>query len=70
MKYYTIFLGDELWENEIDDMNSTKIWSHGGMLWTDRKKAEACMENLKHPAYNFEKEEGKKFGIVELCVNG
>jgi len=63
-KYYTIFLGDKLWENVIDDMNTTEDWSIGGMLWTDKKKAVACMKNLKQ--YDFETREGKKFRVVEF----
>ena len=65
MIYYTIYLGDEIWENCIDDMNQGEIWDMGGMVWTDKKKAEACIENLKNPVYGFE-EEGKKFSVREL----
>lgn len=63
---YTIFLGDQLWENVIDDMNTTEDWSIGGMVWTDRKKAIACIRNLKK--YDFETEQ-KKFHVVQILVN-
>jgi len=63
--FYTIFLGDELWKNVIDDMNSTEIWAEGGMLWGDEKKAIACMERLKR--YDFETE-NKKFRVVKMKV--
>ena len=67
MRFYTIFLGDKLWQNCIDDMNSGDIWSTGGMLWHSKKKATECIKNLNHPAYAFETED-KKFKIVELLV--
>lgn len=62
---YTIFLGDDLWQNVIDDMNTTEIWSYGGMLWLDKRKAIACMKNLK--AYDFETPK-KKFKIVQIIA--
>lgn len=65
MIYYTIYLGKEVWENCIDDMNQSDIWGMGGMIWTDKKKAEACIKNLQHPAYGFE-DENNKFSVREL----
>lgn len=62
-KYYTIFLGENLWINVIDDMNTTEIWAEGGMLWTSKKKAEKCIKNLK--TYDFETNE-KRFNVREL----
>ncbi len=47
MEFYTIFIDNELYTNVIDDMNSTRSWAEGGLLWADRKKAEACAKNLK-----------------------
>lgn len=67
-KYYTLFLGDEPWENIIDDMCSGDIWAYGGMFWREKEKAEACMERLKKPVYGFE-EEGKKFSVVEFFIS-
>lgn len=67
MKYYTIFLGKKLWTNVIDDMNSREDWSIGGMLWRDKKHAIACMNNLKHPAYEHETKT-KKFKIVMVLI--
>lgn len=64
-KYYTILLGNDIWENCIDDMNSGAIWAMGGMLWKSYKKALACMKSLKNPAYGFETED-KKFSIKQL----
>jgi len=64
-KYYTILLGNKIWQNIIDDLNSTKIWAIGGMIWTDEKKAIACMNNLLNPIYGFETK-NKKFSIKEL----
>lgn len=46
-KYYTICLGKDIWENLIDDINTTEIWAKGGMIWKSKKKAVACMNNLK-----------------------
>lgn len=63
MKYYTIFLGKKLWENCIDDMNTTEIWAMGGMVWRSKKKAIACIQNLKK--YDFETNK-KKFNLVEF----
>lgn len=54
-----------MWENVIDDMNTTKIWAIGGMVWNSKKKAQACINNLKHPAYGFESG-NRRFSIVEL----
>ncbi len=65
MKYYTIFLGKKLWRNVIDDMNSSKDFSWGGLLWTSKKLAENCIKNLQHPAYGFETK-NKKFSVIEL----
>lgn len=65
MKYYTIYLGNKLWTNVIDDMNTTASWAIGGMIWTSKKKAEDCMRKLKAPAYEFETKD-KKFKIVVL----
>ena len=65
MKYYTIFLGDELWTDCIDDMNSMEDFATGGMLWTDEELATACMNNLR--SYDFE-QKGEKFKIVELQI--
>ena len=65
-RYYTIFIGDKIWQNCIDDMNTTEIWSTGGMIWNSKKKAVACMKNLKR--YDFEDIEGGKFTIRELFI--
>lgn len=62
-KYYTIFLGVNMWENIIDDMNTTEVWAKGGMLWKNKKKALACMKNLQK--YDFETK-SKRFSIIEL----
>ena len=64
-RLYTIYLGDKLWENCIDDMNTTEIWAVGGMLWESKEKALACIKNLKHPAYDLENKD-TKFSVVEL----
>ena len=64
-KYYTILLGKDIWENCIDDMNSTSIWAMGGMLWKSQKKALACMKNIKHSAYDIETKY-KKFSIKQM----
>jgi len=63
--YYTIYLGNDIWQDVIDDMNTTEIWARGGMIWESKKKAEACMKNLKGPAYYFETPK-RKFKIVKL----
>ncbi len=65
--YYTIFLGDELWEDCIDDMNQCADWSMGGMLYKDIKKVENLLEHLKMPVYGFE-EDGKTFSIKKLTI--
>ena len=62
-EYYTIFLGEELWEDNIDDMNTSSIWAMGGMLWSSKEKALACIENLKE--YDFETKT-KKFSVKVL----
>ena len=64
MEAYTIFLGEELWENVIDDMHSTADWAVGGMLWLDRKKAECCVKHLR--LYPHEREQSKKFRVVKV----
>lgn len=64
-KYYTIYLGNKIWENVVDDMNSTEIWAEGGMVWKTKKKALACVSNLKK--YGFETEK-KKFSIRKLIA--
>jgi len=64
-KYYTIFLGKRLWVDCIDDMNSGEIWAMGGIIWDDRKKAEACMKNLKEDIYGFETKY-IKFKIIKI----
>lgn len=64
-KFYTIFLGDSLWEDIVDDMRTTEIWGMGGKVWTSKKKAEACIKDLRHPVYALEND-GKKFKVVEL----
>lgn len=71
VKGYTILLGGNLWENVIDDMNSTAIWAMGGMLWPTRDKAVACMKHLKNPAYDFESRYKAKFSVakVEITLN-
>lgn len=66
-KYFSIFLGDSLWENVIDDMNTTESWAVGGMLWTSKSKALSCMKNLKNPVYGFESKKNK-FKIKELKI--
>jgi len=60
---YTIFLGKKLWTNVIDDMNTTQSWGIGGMVWCSKKKALACMKNLKK--YDLETS-NMKFKIVKL----
>lgn len=65
MTYYTIYLGDVLWENVVDDMNSSDIWGTGGMVWREKKKALACIKHLRNPAFGFE-EKGKRFHVVIL----
>lgn len=62
-RYYTILLGKTLWENVIDDMDTTEIWAEGGMVWTSQKKALACVKNLKK--YDFETAT-RKFSVKEL----
>jgi len=62
-KYYTIFLGNDIWQDVIDDMNTTEIWAIGGMIWESKRKAVACMENLK--LYDFETQT-KKFSVQPL----
>ena len=66
MKYYTIFLGNKLWTNCIDDMNTTESWAMGGMLWTNKRKALACIKHLKE--YDFETDKNlftiKEFKVV------
>jgi len=65
MRLYTIYFSNKPWENVIDDMNTTEIWAMGSMLWTSRKKAEACMKHLQNPEYRLESE-ARKFKIVAL----
>lgn len=65
MKYYTIFLGEELWEDVIDDMCSTEVWAQGGMLWDSKRKAMLCMNNLKD--YDFETDKSK-FSIKRVEI--
>ena len=67
MKYYTIFLGNKMWQDTIDDMNTTKIWGVGGRVWNSMEKAKKCIDNLRHPAYDLE-DKNKKFSIVELYL--
>lgn len=61
--YYTIYLGNKVWENTIDDMNTIEIWAQGGMIWVSKDKAAACVAHLKK--YDFETEK-KKFSIRKL----
>lgn len=68
MNYYTIFLGDKLFEDVIDDMNSSSIWGIGGMLWIDKEKALACMENYKNPVYGLE-DNKNKFSVKKVTIN-
>jgi hypothetical protein len=63
MKLYTILLGSDIWQNVIDDMNTTETWAIGGMIWKSRAKAIACMKNLKK--YDFETDK-KKFSVKKL----
>lgn len=64
--YYTIFLGDKLYEGGVDDMNTTAIWAEHGMVWDDIKKVEACIDNLKR--YDIETED-EKFRIVGFIMD-
>ena len=52
--------GENLWENCIDDMNSDRSWSVGGLLITSKKKANDLRKYLEF--YN----DGKKFKVVEV----
>ena len=63
IKFYTIFLGEKIWKDIIDDMNSASSWGMGGKIWTSRKRANDCIKNLKR--YDFETAK-KKFKIIEL----
>lgn len=65
MIYYTVYLGNEIWENCIDDMNQSESWGMGGMVYTEKQKALDLMEHLKTPVYGFE-DESNKFSIKEL----
>ena len=60
-------LGDDIWQNVIDDMNSCDIWAIGGMIWKSKAKAIACMKHLQNPVYRFETE-NKKFSIKQLYL--
>lgn len=64
--FYTIFLGDELWEDCVDDMNTVENWAYAGKLWKDKKMAIACVKNLKR--YDFEKSNKEKFKIIKVSV--
>ena len=64
-KYYTILLGKNIWENVIDDINTTEIWAFGGMVWTSKKKAIACLKYLQK--YDFETDT-KKFSIKQIYL--
>lgn len=63
VNYYTILLGSDIWEDVIDDMNTTKIWAIGGMVWKSYEKALAYMKHLQ--LYDFETPK-KKFSIKQL----
>ena len=65
MKYYTLFLGNKMFDTVIDDMNTTEIWAVGGMLWNSRKKADKCMKRLQSPEYEID-DKSKKLRVVEL----
>ena len=52
-----------MFEQTIDDMNTTEIWAVGGSLWDSKKKANACLKMLKD--YGIETEK-KKLHIVLL----
>lgn len=62
-KYYTILLGNDIYENVIDDMNTTEIWAEGGMLWKSKKKAIACLKKLK--GYDIETDK-KKLSVKQM----
>lgn len=64
-KYYTILLGNNIYESTIDDMNTAEIWSEGGMLWKSYKKALACLKNLQNPVYGIETSK-KKLSIKQM----
>lgn len=61
-------LGNKLWENVVDDMNSHESWGIGGVLYLSRGKADACMKDLKNPVYGFE-DEKNKFHIARVEIH-
>lgn len=67
MRYYTLFLGNKMFDTVIDDMNTTEIWAVGGMLWNSRKKANKCMKMLQNPEYGIE-DKNRKLRVVELKI--
>lgn len=64
-KYYTLFFGNELWEDVVDDMNSSEGFGYGGKIWTNKQDAKDCMKNLKQ--YDFETKDSK-FSIREVFI--
>lgn len=65
MRFYTIFLGNRMFQNVIDDMNATEPWAIGGHVWNSRQKATKCLNMLKNPEYSIE-DKKRKLRIVEL----
>lgn len=60
---YTILKGKKIWVNVVDDMNTDKPWAIGGFLWTDKKKAEAYVRDIRKYGFVTDKSE---FKVVRL----
>ena len=46
MEFYTVFYKGKLWTNVIDDMNSEKDFSMGGLLWFKKDMAKQFIKNI------------------------
>lgn len=64
-RYYTILLGNKIFEGGIADMNTSAIWSEHGMVWTSYKKALTCLKYWANPKYGIETKK-KKLSVKEL----
>lgn len=64
-RYFTIFLGGSMYQDCTDDMRTAEIWAVSGRVWNSRKKANACIKDLRR--YEMENKT-KRFSVREIKI--